>query len=148
MSYEVLQNIRKELEQKWEEAFTQDISKSQKRKLGFKQCMWNVFSWEKIKCLEGTEAADAFDQQKKAGCYLFYSSEEEAIYLPNAKPIKAKNIIHAGSPVEEEAAIDTKHNIVNSTDKCLVDLYVVDEKFSWTYILTHEEDFGPYFYKP
>lgn len=148
ITFEVLPKMGNELERRWEEVFTKDISKSQKRKLGFKQCMWNVFSWEKIKCLEEMKAVVAFDQQKKAGCYLFYASEKDAIYMPNANRIKAKHIIHASSPGEEGAITDTKHNIKNPSGKYLVDLYVIDEKFSWTYVLTHEEDFGPYFYKP
>jgi len=122
-SFTIAPNKGNELEQKWEEAFTKDISQSQKRKMAFKQCMWNVFSWEKIKCLKEQPAIAAFDLQKKEGCYLICTPGEEAIYIPKATRLKAKDIIHVDN-----------------------DLYIVDEHFTWTYVLTHEEDCGPYFY--
>ncbi|TWT26026.1 DUF4275 family protein [Planomicrobium sp. CPCC 101110] len=125
VGYEVVPNSNNEMEQRWEEAFAIGISKSQKRKLAFKQCMWNVFSWGKIKCLKEHQAKGAFDLQKKAGCYLICTSSEEAIFISKASRLKAKDITHIGS-----------------------DLYIVDDRFTWTYVLTHEEDCGPYFYKP
>lgn len=123
ISFTIVPNKGNELEQQWEEAFTKDISQSQKRKMAFKQCMWNVFSWEKIACLKEQQAIKAFDLQKKAGCYLICTSSEEAILIPQSTRLKATDIIHVGS-----------------------DLYIVDEHFTWTYVLTHEEDCGPYFY--
>lgn len=114
-----------ELERQWEEAFAKNISQSQKRKMAFAQCMWNVFSWEKIDCLKEQWAVEAFDLQKKTGCYLICTSSEEAIFIPKANRLKAKDIAHAGS-----------------------DFYIVDEYFTWTYVVTHEEDCGPYFCNP
>lgn len=125
ISFTLVPNKGNELEQKWEKAFAKDISQSQKRKMAFEQCMWNVFSWGKIECLKEKQAIEAFDLQKKAGCYLICTSSEEAIHIPKATRLKAEDIIHVGS-----------------------DRYIVDEHFTWTYVLTHEEDCGPYFYKP
>lgn len=78
IEYKVLSNCEGELERQWEDAFAQGISKSQKRKMKFNQCMWNVFSLGKIECLKGHQAIEAVDAQKKAGCYLFSVSSEEA----------------------------------------------------------------------
>ncbi|MDJ0333540.1 DUF4275 family protein [Planococcus sp. S3-L1] len=125
LSFTLVPNKGNVLEQKWEEAFAKGISQSQKRKIAFKQCMWNVFSWRKIECLKEQQAIEAFDLQKKAGCYLICTSSEEAIHITKANRLKAKDITHVGS-----------------------DLYIVDEHFTWTYVLTHEEDCGPYFYSP
>lgn len=140
--FEVIPNQEMELERRWEEAFAKDLSKSQKRKMAFKQCMWNVFSWEKINCLKERRAIEAFDHQKKAGCVLIYASNEQAIYIPKAGRLKAKDIIHTSSP-GRDAASDFDDSFV----KYLEDLYIVDEEFTWTYVLTHEEYCGPYFYK-
>jgi hypothetical protein len=30
----------------------------------------------------------------------------------------------------------------------LIDIYVTDQGWGWTFVLTHEEDFGPYFAEP
>ncbi|TWT09227.1 DUF4275 family protein [Planomicrobium sp. CPCC 101079] len=125
ISFEVVPNKDNELEQRWEDAFAKGISKSQKRKMAFNQCMWNVFSWGKIECLKEQRAKEAFDLQKKAGCFLVCTSSYDAIRILKANRLKAKDITHIGS-----------------------DLYIVDEHFDWTYVLTHEEDCGPYFYKP
>ncbi|MDN3451845.1 DUF4275 family protein [Planococcus sp. APC 3906] len=125
ISFKIVPNKGHELEQKWEEAFAKDMSQSQKRKMALKQCMWNVFSWGEIECLKEQKAIEAFDLQKKFGCYLIYTSSEEAIHIPKANQLKAKDITYICS-----------------------DLYIVDEHFTWTYVLTHEEDCGPYFYSP
>ncbi|WKA53206.1 DUF4275 family protein [Planococcus shixiaomingii] len=148
ISFEVMPNRKNELELRWEEAFAKDMSKSQKRKMAFKQCMWNVFSWGKIECLKEQRAIEAFDQQKKAGCYLIYAFDEEAIYIPKASRLKAKDITHIASPTDEETNVNIERFGNNPGVTYLLDLYIVDELFNWTYILTHEEDCGPYFHKP
>jgi protein-arginine kinase activator protein McsA len=148
ITFEKVPNTRKELEQRWEEAFTQKISKAQKRKITFRQCMWNVFSWEKIRCLKEQRAIEAFNEEKKAGCFLIYTSEEEALYLPKASRLKAKDVIHFGSPGDEHAKPANNLDSDNLDAAYSLDLYVVDEHFAWTYVLTHEANCGPYFYKP
>ena len=147
IGFEIVSNRENELDGRWESAFTQDISKSQKRKMSFKQSMWNVFNWGKIECLKEQRAVDAFDQQKKGGCYLIYAMGEEAIYIPKADRIKAKDIIHAGSPGKGNDNADNEQPTSASSVDYLIDLYVVDEEFNWTYVLPHEEDCGPYFHK-
>jgi hypothetical protein len=66
-----LKNKRNELRNQWEEAFTKQLSKSQKRKIYFHQHLWHVLSFNKIPCLEGQKAKDAFDKNKKDTCYIF-----------------------------------------------------------------------------
>ena len=147
ISFKVLPNKENELEQRWEEDFTNNISNSQKRKMTFKQCMWNVFSWDKIECLEEWRAVAAFDQQKKEGCYLFYAFGEDAMYLPKADRLKTKDFVH---PINfaEEVGIDNEQKFEAPAVTYLMDIYIVDEHFTWSYVLTHEESCGPYFYKP
>ncbi|CAM3916602.1 hypothetical protein GCM10009865_54200 [Aeromicrobium ponti] len=38
-------------------------------------------------------------------------------------------------------------DITNRIEEYMDDVYVVDKDFTWTYIHTHEEFCGPYFYK-
>lgn len=140
-------NKEAELEQQWENAFTKSISKSQKRKMAFYQSMWNVFSWGKIECLKGQQAIDAFDQQKKGGCYLINAGMQEAIYIPKAGRIKAIDIIHTGSSSCSSDRSDHEQTAFPSSANHLMDLFFVNEDFDWTYVMTHEEDYGPYFHK-
>lgn len=147
IGFEIVPNRDQEWEHRWESAFTNNISNSQKRKMAFKQTMWNVFSWGKVESLIEQQAIDAFDQQKKGGCYLIYALGEEAIYIPKASRIKAKDIIHIGSPRGGSDNTDNEQPVSASSVNYLIDLYIVDEDFTWTYVLTHEEECGPYFHK-
>jgi hypothetical protein len=42
----------------------------------------------------------------------------------------------------------TAEDIINKIEGYIDDVYVVDIDFTWTYIHTHEEFCGPYFYQP
>ena len=123
-----LKNKRKELWKLWEEAFANNLTKSQKRKIYFHQHMWHVFSYNKISCIEGQNAKAAFNKKQKEACYIFYQDNENALLLENARRIKAEDLI-------------------NEIDGYIDDVYVVDIDFSWTYIHTHEYFCGPYFYQ-
>ena len=53
-----VKNKRKELWKLWEEAFANNLTKSQKRKIYFHQHMWHVFSYNKISCNRRTKCKD------------------------------------------------------------------------------------------
>lgn len=118
---------KEELQKQWEDAFAKNLSKSQKNKINFYQHFWHVFSFNKLSCLEGQKARDAFNKVKKDGCYIFYQDEENSLMLENARSLKVEDIVK-----EFEGYID--------------DVYVGDTNFKWTYVCTHEEYCGPYFY--
>lgn len=122
-----LKNKGEELRKQWEIAFTKNLSKAQKNKIHFNQFLWHTFSYEEIECLENQKAITAFNNQKKKQCYIFYQEEKNALMVENAKDINSEDIINK--------------------IKGYVDVYVVDESFTWTYIVTHEDSLGPYFYK-
>jgi hypothetical protein len=124
-----LKNKRNELRKQWEEEFTEHLSKSQKRKINFNQHLWHVFSFNKLPCLERQKARNAFNKVKKNGCYIFYHDNQNVLLLENAKGIKVEDII-------------------KDDDDYLEDVYVVDIDFTWTYVFTHEEYCGPYFFQP
>lgn len=87
---------------------------------------------------------------KKQGRYLFNTNMEDALFSQLAKRIKAKDSTYMDSPAINKTFISivNKQSHFNSIEEEGVDLYVVDEHFTWIYILTHEENCGSYFYKP
>lgn len=115
----------KELKKKWEGAFAQHLTRVEKDEIYFDEMLWHVFSSEKVGSLEGKEAMEAFNRQKKQRCYLFYQEENNAFILENTSVLAADDIINKN--------IGT------------VDVYIVSSNFKWTYVLTHEDDYGPYF---
>jgi hypothetical protein len=119
-------NKGSELRKHWEEKFTHTLSKSQKQKIYLNQHLWHVYSYNKLSCLEGQQATEAFNKLKKNVCYIFYQENENAIMIENARSVKAEDVI-------------------NNIDGYIDDVYVVDKDFSWTYIYTHEKFCGPYF---
>lgn len=60
---------------------------------------------------------------KKAKCYIFYQHSADVILVEQADVLEAANF------TEED------------------DVYIVDEAFTWTFVVTHERDYGPYFCK-
>ena len=119
---------REELRKQWEEAFAKHLSKSQKRKIYLHQHLWHIFSYNKLSCLEEQKARDAFNREEKNGCYIFYRDTQNVLLLGNARSLRAEDLI-------------------KDVDDFLEDVYVVDTDFTWTYVLTHEEYCGPYFYQ-
>lgn len=114
---------------RWEEAFVSHLKQSEKEKIylygdryscGY---LWHVFSYERRPYLLQTAASDAFDAVKKSKCYIFYQHSADVLIVEHAASLKAAHFAN------EE------------------DVYVVDENFTWTYVVTHESYCGPYFSK-
>lgn len=118
------QDKGEELRHRWEQEFTTGINRSVKKSIHLNAFLWHVFSFEKLPCLTNDEAVNAFENQKKHTCYVFYQNRDVAYQLENAEKLSAEDFIK-------------EH-----------DVYIVDTGFKWTYIQTHESDCGPYFYKP
>ena len=123
VSIEVLDNVGKEMRKQWEEKFTGNLINTQKGKIYLNQYLWHIFSYQQVEHLSGQEAAKAFNLIKKSECLIFYQHDEAAIKLINSKDIKAEDF-------ENEN-----------------DIYLVDKNMTWTYVHTHEDSCGPYFYK-
>ena len=117
-----------DFKKKWEETFLNNISKSQKKKIKIDSFLWHIFSYEKLPCLKGEEAIEAFDKQTKKECYIFEQYEDNAFKVMNTHKLKAKDI-------------------TTELGEYLSDIYIVSSCFTWTYIVTHEKECGPYFYK-
>lgn len=117
-----------DLRKQWEHHFAGHLSEKEKRAIYLRDrggcCgfLWHVFSYGKRKCLKGEEANKAFNEAEKRCCYVFYQHSDDAFLLENASALTAADF--AGE----------------------IDVYVVDQKFAWTYVITHETGWlGPYF---
>lgn len=123
VSVEVINNTEKHFHEQWQEKFAGNLNKSEKNKIYLDQYLWHIFSYQKVEHLERGEAMEAFNNIKKDECYAFYQHDDILLKLNNLKDIKAEDF---------------------SSEE---DIYIVDKSISWTYVHTHEEYCGPYFYK-
>ncbi|MET1118259.1 DUF4275 family protein [Priestia megaterium] len=123
-----LANQGKLFRKRWENEFASALSASQKKKIYMDQFLWHAFSYEKLSCLQGEQAIQAFEQQIKNDCYLLFEHDERVLQLSKCKHL-------------------TSADLSGNANMYLEDLYVVDEDFTWTYVITHESSCGPYFYR-
>ena len=88
--------------------------------------LWHLFTWGSVSCLTGDTARDAFDKLKCAEVFRFFGGYFNSIdSLTTAKKPSAKELDSSSE----------------------IDIYVVANDFSWTYVRTHEDSCGPYFCK-
>ncbi|WP_079525966.1 DUF4275 family protein [Solibacillus isronensis] len=112
---------------RWENAFAYHLHQEEKERISligdrhFRGYLWHLFSYKKISHLSQIEAEEAFNSLKKTECYIFYEHLPRVVYVEHAESLKADHLL------EEE------------------DIYIVDKNFTWTYVVTHEESYGPYF---
>ena len=130
INFKVADNLE-EIKNKWIEVFAGHLTKKERRKIYMNQYLWHIFSYEKMPCLEGTKARNAFDELKEKEYYIFY---EDWVYDCDLSEYKGKTF---------EILNGDKINAKNfNKDK---DIYIVDKNFKWTYVKTHESYCGPYF---
>jgi len=91
------------------------------------QFMWHIFGYQRLPCIDGDEATSHFLSQNKSQCYIFFQHHNDAYYLENAATL-------------------TQNDLIDGIDFISSDLYVVSKRFNWTYVTTHENDCGPYYY--
>lgn len=109
---------------RWEDSFAGHMSYDEKKAIylydddGACGFLWHIFSYEKRKCLKGEEAKRAFDVERKDFCYIFYQLSDVVLILEKASGLIASDL-------------DTEF-----------DVYVADKEFNWTYVKTHEEEYG------
>lgn len=91
--------------------------------------MWHICSWKAVYCAAKEEAIALFTNQEKDKCTIFYQFIDDAYMVKNAKELTVHDV-----PYES-------HNMNRN------DIYVMDDNLKWTFIMTHEEQCGPYFIK-
>ncbi|SES13687.1 DUF4275 family protein [Psychrobacillus sp. OK032] len=115
------------LREQWREYFAKHLSTEEQNSIGMDGFLWHLCSWKKVECFEKEVAEAAFKKQLKQKCTIFYQFIDEAYLLENAKTLTI-----------EELPYDQLHMYFG-------DIYIMDWKGKWTFIMTHETEFGPYF---
>ena len=112
---------------RWTRLFAGGISAEEKRRVGFRQYRWHIFSFGLVKAREGEAARRAFNALcLKDTAYLFFQHAGNAFCVGNAFLLRAEDL-ELGSAFGRS------------------DAYLFDPKGGWTYVQTHEESCGPYF---
>lgn len=106
----------------WAKEFAEVISSDEREKIYMDHFLWHLFSYKKVEALEKDLARHAFDKEVKDRVYVFYQHLDLAYLIENTKDIIAEDF------------------------KDEQDIYIVDTKFEWTYVNTHESACGPYFH--
>lgn len=112
---------------RWEDAFVNHLGEHEKERIylyGDRYCcgyLWHVFSNDKKPHLMQGAANEAFNTKKKTTCYVFHQRLPQVLVIEQAAALKALHF-------EWEE-----------------DVYIVDDDFTWTYVVTHESDYGPYY---
>lgn len=109
---------------KWKEYFASHLSAAQKREIYLHDYLWHLFSYEEQTCMDGEKAINAFLKQKKGKCTVFFQHTDDAYVIKNAT-----DLVLADLPNNDE------------------DVYVMDWNGKWTFIMTHESEYGPYFFE-
>ena len=111
------------LKGRWSKLFAATVDAATKKKIYYQQFRWHIFSFEVVACKAGDEARRAFDQCRKHTVYGFYQCEDTAFSVGHPMLLRA-----------EDFDFDD-------------DIYLFDPVERWTYVHTHEESCGPYFYQ-
>ncbi len=117
-----------EFYKKWINIFGKNIPQEyiEKYVVSTGNLIWHIFSWElldKSVYLVGDEARRAYDSTNKQNAICIDWFENKC-----TRPLSC-DLYNAN-------ALDNR-----------TEIYVAAEDFSWTYIKTHEENCGPYFFK-
>lgn len=93
--------------------------------------LWHTFSFnEHNSFLTGDEAVSAFDKIRKDNIYAFSSEHIKPFYF-----FDIKELSYNYSDIQNcREFFKFKH-----------DIFFIDQSFKWTFVITHEKEFGPYF---
>ncbi|MCL1820661.1 MAG: DUF4275 family protein [Oscillospiraceae bacterium] len=126
-----------EITEKYLQAFASDIPKDILRCRVTKSgnFLWHIFTWGQVPHITGDEARKALNAITYNGkCIIFYNgySVEDKTQIVNVS-LCDKLSSHQVSELWKKQKFDNK------------DIYLVDDEFTWTYVVTHENALGPYF---
>ena len=107
----------------WDNTFAHQISEAVKKSIYYEQFRWHIFSYEKQSCMKNDEARKAFDFVEKNEVFIMYQKSPTVLLCKNAQQLVSTDF-------------DSEQ-----------DVYVFDTDATWTYVHTHEEMCGPYFYQ-
>ena len=113
---------------RWSKIFASSVSKEDKKRIHYEQFRWHIYSFEFVDCLKGDEARKAFNACPKQRVYQFFQEEKTGYCVDNAQLLKAEDLDYENIPTKW-------------------DTYLFDPNGQWTYIRTHEDSCGPYFFQ-
>ena len=121
---------RKVLKNRWLDAFAEGAPEAELGRwvLAENNFLWHLFSAKLVPCLEGDAARKALAEVPDETVYFFYY-EYPPEGVPLSRPLSKAEALALPEPEGLNGA----------------DWYLVDKDFTWTYVHTHEKDFGPYF---
>ncbi|WP_404430798.1 DUF4275 family protein [Sutcliffiella horikoshii] len=111
----------------WENTFANHLSTEEKNAIYLDSFLWHLCSWEAVKCSTKEEAVRLLHAQKKDRCFIFYQHLDIVYTVENAKSLNVLDLRY-----------DSSHMLYS-------DIYVMDWEKKWTFMMTHEEECGPYF---
>ena len=122
---------------RWLQSFATDVPKEIMKEHVTKSgnFLWHIFGWGLTSYLQGDEARKTLDAlSSKEKCFLFH----------NGYSLSGKNNIEdiSSCPKLSSVQMDELQEKQNFSKK---DMYLVEQNFNWTYVITHESDCGPYF---
>lgn len=107
------------IKNKYIHTFFSNLTQEEKREIHFEQYMWHAFSYGRIEAKKGSEAIEALRNHKNNDVYIIFQKEENVL--------EEKNITY-----------EQIYNNVLKNNKWYPDCYIIDKKFKWTFVLTHE----------
>lgn len=117
----------KYLRKSWENTFANHLTNAEKDSIYLDSFLWHLCSWGATNCAVNMEAVELFKNQHKKKCAIFYQFIEEAYLIEDAKSLVIEDLPH------------------DRLDMYYGDIYVLDWEGKWTFIMTHEKEYGPYF---
>ena len=91
---------------------------------------WHVFSFGVFLHFTGFLANQEYQKSKSRGTLILTGDESIPVYRAARRPLEVGEILRLHT-----VALAPRY----------LDLYVCDDKCSWTYVVTHELNMGPYF---
>ncbi|MFG0216083.1 DUF4275 family protein [Brevibacillus porteri] len=118
------------LRREWENTFANHLNEDEKKSIFLNTkhgYLWHLFSYKRKECLDKNAADEAFDNEAKGACFVFYQHSDDAFLIEEASRLQVEDL-----QVERDFYTD--------------DVYVMDKNGKWTYVITHERRcYGPYF---
>ncbi len=124
---------KEEVSRLWDELFLSAVTKEAKArsKMYNEQFRWHIFSFELLEAMSKNEADKTFEAMRKNLLFVFFQYGENAYQIENADFLSA-----------EDLRLWKEYSTLEESD-----IYIFDPAAQWTYVLTHEEACGPYFYQ-
>ncbi len=122
-----------DLEATWDRFFGSRVSRQTCKRTPYysDDFRWHLFSFRLLPATESDDARQCFDKQEKQTLYLFSQCGTLSLRIENAQTLSAQDL-------------DTLKEFIDFKDS---DLFLYPPEGSWTYVLTHERELGPYYYQ-